>query len=345
MNGPSASTAARAVQVDSVARHLPSVPPEVARATRVGFDRRWPRWLAQCVGLEGVQVYPGHASREQLVLALACAHGEAQLAMDPAPWPALQLAAGLDDPALACEVTHALLAPLLHRLSALWPGAQVRSVSRNTANPTTRIHLPCVGHPDAEVNLLRLEPRLAAHMGSVLAHAVTPELGELRTLRVPMRITLFERTLPRHRLQALSVGDVVLNGVAHRSDTHWQATLKFGTGIIMQATADIDLHQPRASVVAEPRIIEDDAPPAAEWARQPPDLDRLQVPVAFEIDSARVSLGELASLGVGSVIELDVGVLDASVRLVCHGQTLGIGQLVAVGEQLGVRIVQMGVAS
>jgi type III secretion protein Q len=45
------------------------------------------------------------------------------------------------------------------------------------------------------------------------------------------------------------------------------------------------------------------------------------------------------------VIELDVGLLDASVRLVCHGQTLGVGQLVAVGEQLGVRIVQMGAAS
>lgn len=345
MNGPFASTAARAVQVDSVARHLPSVHPEVARATRVGFDRRWPRWLAQSMGLEDARVHPGHADRERLVLTLACAHGEAQLAVNPAPWPALQLAAGLDDPALACDVTHALLAPLLHRLSTLWPGAQVRSVSRGAATQGARLPLACVAHADGEVSLLRLDPPLAGHMTGVLAHTVVPDLGDLRALRVPMRIGLFERVLPRHRLQALSVGDVVLSGVSLRSDTCWQASLKFGTGIIMQATADIDLHQPHARVVAEPHITEDDAVPAAEWGRQPSDLDRLQVPVAFEIDSARVSLGELASLGVGSVLELDVGLLDASVRLVCHGQTLGVGQLVAVGEQLGVRIVEMGVVS
>lgn len=345
MNGEPASTAARAVPVDSVARYLPSLHPSVARATRVGFDRRWPRWLAQSAGLEGTQVYPGRAGSDLLALELACAHGEAQLAMDPAPWPALQLAAGLNDRTLACDVTHALLAPLLHRLSALWPGAQVRSLTRCAAQHTSGIHLPCMGHPDADVHLLRLDHSLASHMGSVLSRGVEPDLEHLRTLRVPMRITLFERALPRRRLHALSVGDVVLSGVAQRSDTHWQAPLKFGLGIIMQATADIDLHQPRASVVAEPQIVEDDMAPAAELSRPPSDLDRLQVPVAFEIDSARVSLGELASLGVGSVIELDVGLLDASVRLVCHGQTLGVGQLVAVGDQLGVRIVQMGVAS
>jgi type III secretion protein Q len=50
-------------------------------------------------------------------------------------------------------------------------------------------------------------------------------------------------------------------------------------------------------------------------------------------------------LGEGSVIELDVALLDASVRLVCHGQTLGIGQLVAIGDQLGVRIRRMGLAA
>jgi type III secretion protein Q len=345
MNGETASTAARAVQVDSLARHLPSVPPEVARATRVGFDRRWPRWLAQCIGLEDARLHPAQAGREPLVLTVACAHGEAQLALDPTPWPALQLAAGLDDPTLACDVTHALLAPLLHRLSVLWPGAQVRSLSRGACTAGSRVASPCVSHADGEVSLLRLDPPLAGHMAAVLAHTVAPDLDALHALRVPMRIGLFERVLPRHRLQALSVGDVVLSGVVHRADTRWQASLKFGTGIIMQATADIDLHQPRASVVAEPRITEDDAGPTTEWGRQPSDLDRLQVPVAFEIDSARVSLGELASLGVGSVIELDVGLLDASVRLVCHGQTLGVGQLVAVGEQLGVRIVEMGVVS
>jgi type III secretion protein Q len=66
------------------------------------------------------------------------------------------------------------------------------------------------------------------------------------------------------------------------------------------------------------------------------------VPVSFEVDTARVSLAELASMRPGYVIELDQPVSSAPVRLVCHGQTVGHGQLVAIGEQMGVRILSMG---
>lgn len=69
------------------------------------------------------------------------------------------------------------------------------------------------------------------------------------------------------------------------------------------------------------------------------------MPVAFEIDSTRMRLDELAALDTGAVIELDVALMDASVRLVCHGQTVGHGQLVAIGERLGVRILGMAPAA
>ncbi|MDR7149945.1 type III secretion protein Q [Hydrogenophaga palleronii] len=326
-----------------MARHLPSLEPAAARATRVGFDRRLQGWLSRQTGLAGIQVYPAHAPAELLQLDIACAHGDAAVALDPAQWPALQMVAGLEDRALARDVTDALLAPALHHLSALLPGARVRTIGRYSPTGATGCAPPCIGHGEGEVTLVQLSRSLAAHVGGVLHEGVAPDLGRLQALRVPMRVTLFERLIRRHRLAGLSAGDVVLIGAAQRTGTQWQATLKFGLGIIMQAHADIDFDQPHAYLTEAPHTVEDDpASAAAELSRAPVGIEDLQVPVAFEIDSARVSLGELACLGEGSVIELDVGLMEASVRLVCHGQTIGQGQLVAVGEQLGVRIVQMG---
>jgi type III secretion protein Q len=68
----------------------------------------------------------------------------------------------------------------------------------------------------------------------------------------------------------------------------------------------------------------------------------LNVPVSFEIDSARVSLDDLAAFDAGSVITLDAPLQDALVRLVCFGQVVGTGRLVAVGDCLGVRVERMG---
>jgi type III secretion protein Q len=331
------------MKVESIARRLPSLLPSAARAARAGFDRRFQAWLSQVAGLHGAQVYPRRPPTELLSLDIRCAHGSADVALDPAQWPALQMAASLPDADLAREVTDALLAPLVQHLAPLLPGAQVRSVRRYPSQAVTSCALPCVGHGQGEVSLVRLDSPLATHLEALLRDGVAADLGRLSALRVPMRIALFERPIRRQRLHGLSAGDVVLCGAARRRGPHWRATLKFGLGITMQAQADLDIDHSRAHLAARLSLADEDAGRgAADLSQAPAGLEDLQLPVAFEIDSARVSLGELASLGEGSVIELDVALLEASVRLVCHGQTLGVGQLVAIGDQLGVRIVRMG---
>lgn len=343
---PALKAPRRRVEVESIARRLPSLLPSAARAARVGFDRRFQVWLSQVAGLEGAQVYPRRPPTDLLSLDIRCAHGSADVALDPAQWPALQMATGLPDAALARDVTDALLMPLVQHLAPLLPGAQVRAVRRYPSQAVATCTLPCVGQGQGEVSLVRLDSTLAAHVDAVLRDGVAPELGRVASLRVPMRVTLFERLIRRQRLRDLHAGDVVLCGAARRSGSRWRATLKFGLGITMQAQADIDIDHSRAHLGAPPSLVDEGAGQGAtDLSRAPSGIEDLQVPVAFEIDSARVSLGELASLGEGSVIELDVALREASVRLVCHGQTLGVGQLVAVGDQLGVRIVRMGVAS
>ena len=70
----------------------------------------------------------------------------------------------------------------------------------------------------------------------------------------------------------------------------------------------------------------------------------LDLPVQFEIDSVALPLAQLAALRPGYVIELAAPVLDTPVRLVTHGQTVGYGEIVCVGEHLGVRITRMAYA-
>lgn len=70
-------------------------------------------------------------------------------------------------------------------------------------------------------------------------------------------------------------------------------------------------------------------------------LGDIEIPVAFEIDATAIDLATLSTLGPGQVITLDGSIQNATVHLRSNGQTLGRGQLVAVGTYLGVRIERM----
>ena len=66
-------------------------------------------------------------------------------------------------------------------------------------------------------------------------------------------------------------------------------------------------------------------------------------PVWVEVELARLSLtiDQLRALNIGQVFELDTPPEAAQVVLSCGGQRLGLGQLMAVGERLGVRVVEL----
>ena len=49
-------------------------------------------------------------------------------------------------------------------------------------------------------------------------------------------------------------------------------------------------------------------------------------------------LDDIAAMAPGHVIALDVPLADAPVRLVCQGQRIGLGRLIAIGDRLGVQI-------
>jgi type III secretion protein Q len=70
-------------------------------------------------------------------------------------------------------------------------------------------------------------------------------------------------------------------------------------------------------------------------------MDELKLAVRFEIETLPMRLAELETLAAGQVVELVTRLESARVRLVACGQTVGYAELVAVGHQLGARIIRM----
>lgn len=340
-----APTCASASTVTNLVDRLPSLAPEAARAARIGFDQRFPSWLAANFGPLVAPARPHGASIERLVLELSCAHGTLTLATDAAPWPALRLAALHPDPKTAVAVATALLQAALAAGAPLLPELALNAIRLEEPVTTPTAPSPALMIDGMPVAMVGMSSELAATIAALLRDAGRGDAAGLLGLRLPARLRLFSRGLRWSRLCALDKGDIVLSGQLRQAQGRWPISLVFGTETTMQtkASAEIGANGTRLHIEGQPQRT-DDSPQAAGMAHGlSTALDDLQVPVAFEIDSTLLSLSEISTLGPGAVIELDVALANARVRLVSHGQTLGSGQLVAIGEQLGVRIERMGV--
>lgn len=319
---------------ESVATRLDTLSAAQGRLARMAFDRRFPVWIDALLGAAGTRIAYGEQPAG-VAITLANDQGLLELCGDAAAWPALEMAARLSDQALARGVAEAILAAPLSALDKAMPGLSVQRVGMRS--PGGR-HIE-LRHGDVRVGLTSLDEGMANHLAHTVRSAVRANPAHFRRLRIPASLGLFVRDLTLANLNSLAPGDIVVAGESHAGAKHLRSRLSFGLGITMQATTTVDIDASTATLTERPRLIEDDTD-----AAQPP-LDAiadLSVPVAFEIDSARVSLDELAAFGEGSVIELEVPVREATVRLVCFGQVVGTGQLVVVGERLGVRIGRMG---
>jgi type III secretion protein Q len=178
------------------------------------------------------------------------------------------------------------------------------------------------------------DARVTQHMSGLLKEipaAIAPWAG----LRVRSRLRLMVRRWTPAFLRSLAPGDVVLLG----ADAARQ-TLVVGTSFTLQVQTHMSFDAGNVEAAGEARMALDTL---AESQNPGGAVEDLQLPVAFEIDTARVSLAELAGMRAGYMIELDAPLAQAAVRLVCHGQVVGHGQLMAVGEHLGVRILRMGI--
>lgn len=70
-------------------------------------------------------------------------------------------------------------------------------------------------------------------------------------------------------------------------------------------------------------------------------LEELPVRLVFEAGRVEVTLAELETIGSGWVFPLGRGV-DGPVDILANGRRFGTGELVRIGETLGVRVLRIG---
>ena len=327
-----------------VARHLlellPALAPEQARLSRLGHDARFEHWLRQALAMPSLAVSRRPRTVSGPSLVLECNHGRLHVAIDTDSSPALSMALAVSNPRIACGVAGALLQPVAEALAPLLP--DLRVVAVHAAQPPRQAALTIVT-PIELVALLHCDAGLHDHLAQSLPRAPVLPLPVFAGLGLRGRICVMRRRWTSAMLRSLRVGDVVLVGAARAApavgDGHWRASIRFGRGRVWRAA--VHLHPLEQTVhIADSPQLGPEGPDDHE--ADAAVLDDLQLPVSFELDTARISLAELARMQPGYAIELEVPLMEAMVRLVCHGQTVGAGQLMAIGDQLGVRITRMG---
>ena len=178
-----------------------------------------------------------------------------------------------------------------------------------------------------------------------------PACGELlASLRFPLRFELGCTQLRLHELRTIVAGDIVsveewrsagaaivaTATVGDDARTRWTA-LAEGTRVTLQQLTEVPMNQDRATMAAPDLAGAASAPASGPVVDR---LDALEVTLRFEVGELEVTLGELRNIRPGHVFELSQPLNQSVVRILAHGNMLGKGHLVAVGEKLGVRVTE-----
>ena len=195
-------------------------------------------------------------------------------------------------------------------------------------------------------------PRLQGRAEPVYEDDPLPALGALRGLPVPLQVGFDGPALAAAEWQSLRPGAVVLLGnaglpalPADAARLTWPLAAA-PDGWRITATA-----QPQPSPT-EPSMTNDEPPndaanpegtDAAEGAATGDDGDAaaraLPVQLSFEIGRMEVSVGDMASLQPGYVFALPTQLQGSNVTIRANGRSAGRGEVVVVGDTLGVRLL------
>lgn len=181
-------------------------------------------------------------------------------------------------------------------------------------------------------------------------HQCMPLASHISSIAVPGRLQIGEKHIAVKTLESLRPGDVILRALPddmHRFLTGQSDTagvlLAWGHYGVRRLHAVATLQGNRFTLIQDP-IMSHDTPSSApmfDAFDSPVPISHLDLPLKIEIDTVALPVSQLSALRTGYVLELPTSVRDARLRLVTYGQTIGYGELVAVGDHLGVRLVEL----
>jgi len=187
-------------------------------------------------------------------------------------------------------------------------------------------------------------PRLLDRAEQPFLDDPLPALGPWRALATPVAVRFDGPELTAADWQALRPGDVIVAGTrtrppqvsAHAVGAAWPLAGTPGGWRVDGAAQSIPsahrespaMNDNETSAAAAPVEIDEDA-----GAR------KLPVRIEFEIGRIEMSIGELSTLQPGYVFALPAHLEGANVTIRANGRATGRGEVVAVGDTLGVRLL------
>lgn len=187
------------------------------------------------------------------------------------------------------------------------------------------------------------DPAALLKLCAALADSPLRQKHPLEGLRIPLPFVVGRTRIRLQEVRSISPGDIV--GIEDWTSSGAALTVVSELGgtsgrrlVGLAEGSRITLQH-----VKEATMTQDRSPPGAlensDAGNLPLDrLDALEVTLRFEVGDLSVSLGELRSVRAGHVFQLGQELNRSPVRIVAHGNVLGRGYLVAVGERLGVRV-------
>jgi type III secretion protein Q len=363
---PSAASAYRIEPATQpLAQHIGAerlLTPREARLARVLADDRLQALLARTFGIEAWTVSPPARFEAATpgVIELRSGEQTVQLGIDLSNWPALASAAkgargtSAVEAELHVAVASILLEPLRRALETLgMSGVQVAALHTNHCALDGRFHSVSfhVGERGAKLGLVHVDEGWLEPLEELIFDQCVPYPPRVSQLAVPGRIEIGARTLNIATLESLRPGDIVLHAIRHAPDTVFGTTpelpsvpIVWGNHGMRQLCCTASIADHLLTLKGTPYMsrspdIDDISP--AQPNETPVSVGELDLPVKIEIDTVSLPVAQLSALRAGYVLELPVSVRDAQVRLVSYGQTVAQGELVAVGDHIGVRILRM----
>ncbi len=176
------------------------------------------------------------------------------------------------------------------------------------------------------------------------AFSLKSDVNAWRTLQVtlPGKVIIETKSWTESQIRSLRTDDLIFTGFSWINKTASIAMrAKFGLGVVLSTTAIFNPENMMVDVGSVDTQLEPEAQPSMVVSHL--GVSDIQLPVSFELDTARISLSDLGRLAAGECLRLPVEARNAPVRLMFYGQLLGTGRLVQMNGNLAIAIESMGV--
>lgn len=179
------------------------------------------------------------------------------------------------------------------------------------------------------------DPALAA-LAALAARAEPAPRQSGDAIPVTLGVAAAHVSVPVRQLAGLAPGDVLLPGLSRRDwesgrCTLWAGAVRIGEAVRQEGKVQILAMKPATA-----------APPAPAAAASL-KVDDLPVQLVFDVGQLEITLGQLRTLGAGFTFELPA-VPARLVTIRANTREVGVGELVDLGDKVGVRIVNWSLA-